>query len=506
MTDFDRTSTWEANARPFSFPRLEEDVAVDIAIVGAGITGTTLASELADAGVRVALVDARSVGGNVTRHSTGHLTSLMDAEYHRVAKDFSPEVARLVAESTTAAIDHVERNCERFGIDAGFKRVPATYFTESLEDVDHLRKEFEAARSAGLPVTYENEIRLPFPTAGGIRLENQAWFNPLAYTLGLAESLAERGVQIFENTRVVDISHGDRVVMRTEGGTTISAGRAVLCTHTPLGFDPLQTVLSPYRSYVIGADLSDRDAYPDGLYFDTMEPYNYYRTAEVDGRPILVAGGADHPTGEMKDPNPYGSLEAFVAKRFPVSAIRFRWSAQVFVSADGLPYIGPSALRKNVFVATGLRGDGLLWGTVAGIMLAKLARGEEHPWTPAYDSTRFKPVTSGPSFIKENVENAVHFIADRFKHDAPKLAGIASGEGGIVDVDGSQTAAYRDDEGHLHLLSPVCQHMKCIVSWNSADRTWDCPCHGARYDAKTGEVISGPAMHGLPLLRKTTTE
>jgi glycine/D-amino acid oxidase-like deaminating enzyme/nitrite reductase/ring-hydroxylating ferredoxin subunit len=506
MTDFDRTSTWEADARPSSFPHLEQDVAVDIAIVGAGITGTTLASELADAGIRVALVDARSVGGNVTRNSTGHLTSLMDAEYHRVAKDFSQEIATIVAQSTAAAIDHVEENCERFGIDASFMRVAATYFAETVKDVDHLRKEYDAAKVAGLPVTYENEIRLPFPTAGGIRLERQGWFNPLAYTQGLAETLPDRGVQVFENTRVVDFSPGDRVALRTEGGPSISAGRVVLCTHTPLGFDALQTVLSPYRSYVIGADLSDRDAYPDGLFFDTMEPYHYYRTAEVDGRPILVAGGADHPTGDMEDPNPYRSLEAFVMERFPVSSIRYRWSAQVFVPADGLPYIGPSPLRKNVYVATGLRGDGLLWGTVAGIMLAKLSRGEEHPWTPAYDSMRIKPIAAGPSFIKENVDNAIHFIADRFKHDSPQLAGIAAGEGGIVDVDGTQTAAFRDEEGNIHLLSPICQHMKCIVKWNSADRTWDCPCHGARYDARTGEVVSGPAMHGLPMLRKTMSE
>jgi glycine/D-amino acid oxidase-like deaminating enzyme/nitrite reductase/ring-hydroxylating ferredoxin subunit len=489
-------SAWEADARSTTFLAIERDLAVDVAVVGAGITGTTLASLLADAGVRVALIEARNVGGQVTRYSTGHLTALMDAEYYNVESDFGEEVARIVAQSTMAAIDHVEDTAIRFGVDCDFRRVTGTYFAESADDVGIINDEHLAARRAGLDTSHIADVGLPFPTAAGVRLQRQGEFNPLAYTVGLALTLTDRGGLVFESSRVQTIQPGDLVTLEMESGARVTAARVVLATHTPLGFDPLQTLLVPYRSYVIGCTLADAAAYPDGIFFDTMEPYNYYRTAEIEGKRLLVAGGADHKTGDMKTPDPYGALEAFVRERFPVGAVRYRWGAEVFVPADGLPYVGPSPLRKNVFVATGLRGDGLTWGTVAALLLASLVRGEEHPWYAAYRSTRVKPAASAKSFLEHNVEAAVHFVADRFKKDEPVLAAIARGEGGLVEIDGSQTAAYRDDEGRLHLLSPVCRHMKCVVRWNPADRTWDCPCHGARY-APTGEVLSGPATRAL---------
>jgi glycine/D-amino acid oxidase-like deaminating enzyme/nitrite reductase/ring-hydroxylating ferredoxin subunit len=492
-----RPSVWEATAAPApSFPSLPSDLEVEVAVVGGGITGVSLADRLADAGVSAVLLEARRIGSGVTPNSTGHLTQIVDARYAAVQKDFGPEAARLVAESAGVAIDHVEVTAARYAIDCGFRRVPGTLFAEDSARLGEIEDEVEAMREAGLPVERVAAVGVPLPVAGGLRLQAQAEFHPLAYIRALARTLPDRGVPVFEGVRVVEVEPGEPVRLITENGRSVTARRVVLATHTPIGFDTLQTAVAPYRSYVIGAALRDEATYPDGLYFDTRDPYHYYRTAEGAGGRVLVAGGRDHKTGSVDDSDPYASLEAHVRERFPVADVQYRWSAQVFEPVDGLPFVGPSLLRENVYVATGLSGDGLLWGTAAALLLGSLVRGEEHPWEEVFRSTRFKPVAGAAEFVKHNGSAAVHFVADRFREDHPKLATLAPGEGGLVEVDGHQTAAYRDESGRLHRLSPRCTHMGCTVRWNAVDRTWDCPCHGARY-APTGEPLSAPATLGL---------
>lgn len=489
-------AVWQAHATPPALPALERDLEADVLVVGGGITGLTTATLLHHAGVDVALVEARRVGEGVTGRSTGHLTELVDVGYRSVRKDFGDEAARLVRSAARLAIEEVRRLSEGYAPDARYRRVPAYLFAATADDAKTVDDETEAAIASGVPAERLPSVPLPGLDLPALHVPDQAEFDPLAYTLGLARGLAAAGVPVYEGVRVQGIEPGEPVRLQTEGGPTLTVRRVVLATHTPLGFNPLQTVVFPYRSYVLGFTLPGGD-YPDGLFFDTADPYHYLRHVAYDDERILIVGGADHKTGEGGEADaPYREVLAYVRGLYPDAEPRYRWSAEVFEPADGLPYVGPSPLQEGVLVATGFSGDGLLWGTLSGRVLADLARDVESPYADLLSPTRFKPLAAGLDFLKENVDVAVQFVAGRFATDVNAVNALTAGEGGLVRVEGEHLAVYRDDSGRLHALSPVCPHLKCIVRWNGADRTWDCPCHGARY-AATGEVISGPSMHGL---------
>jgi Rieske Fe-S protein len=326
---------------------------------------------------------------------------------------------------------------------------------------------------------------------------DQAEFDPLAYVHGLARGLQREGVVIHEETRVVETDTGERARLSTAAGPTITARRLVMATHTPPGFHPLQTELPPYRSYVLGFHLPD-GRYPEGLFFDTAKPYHYVRTADVGDERVLVVGGADHKTGGEAgaDDGPYREVLEWAQSRFPGATPRYRWSAQVFEPVDGLPYIGPSPFQEGAFLATGYSGDGLLWGTAAGRILADLVQDVESPYAEVFRPSRIKPLAGGAAFLKENLDVAVRWVKDRGASDVESADDLKPGQGGLLFRAGEHLAVYRDDAGALHELSPVCPHLKCIVRWNGADRTWDCPCHGSRF-AATGEFMAGPATVGL---------
>jgi glycine/D-amino acid oxidase-like deaminating enzyme/nitrite reductase/ring-hydroxylating ferredoxin subunit len=496
-------SVWRAHATRLDLPALDRDRHADVVVVGGGITGLTAAALLHHAGVRVAVVEAMRVGEGVTGNSTGHLTELVDVGYRRVRKDFGGEGAALVHAAARLAIEEVRRLAEQYAPEARYQRVPAFLFAASEEDDEKVDEEAAAAAASGVHAERVRAVPLPGPDRPAVHVPDQAQFDPLAYALGLARGLAAGGVPVYEGVRVQAIEPGEPVRLRTEGGPTLTARRVVLATHTPLGFNPLQTTVFPYRSYVLGFTLPDGD-YPAGLYFDTADPYHYLRHVTYDdglprpgGERVLIVGGADHKTGEGgEDDAPYRDVLAYVRRLYPGAVPRYRWSAEVFEPADGLPYVGPSPLQEGVLVATGYSGDGLLWGTLAARALADLARDVESPYAGLLSPTRFKPLAGAAGFLKENVDVAFRFVADRFATDVEAVGRLAPGEGGLVKHDGEHLAAYRDEAGRLHTLSPVCPHLKCVVRWNGADRTWDCPCHGSRF-APTGEAISGPTMHGL---------
>jgi glycine/D-amino acid oxidase-like deaminating enzyme/nitrite reductase/ring-hydroxylating ferredoxin subunit len=489
-------SVWRAHATRLRLPTLDRDLHADVVVVGGGITGLTTAMLLHHAGVDVSVVEALRVGEGVTGNSTGHLTELVDAGYRSLRNDFGGEAAALVRSATRLAIEEVRRLSEAYASEARYGRVPAFLFAASPDDDDAVGEEAEAAAASGVPAERVRAVPLPGPDRPAVHVPDQAQFDPLAYALGLARALAAAGVPVYEGVRVQAIEPGEPVQLRTEGGPTLTARCVVLATHTPLGFNPLQTVVFPYRSYVLGFTLPDGD-YPGALYFDTANPYRYLRHARYEDERVLIVGGADHKTGEGgEDDAPYREVLDYVRRLYPGAAPRYRWSAEVFEPADGLPYVGPSPLQEGVLVATGFSGDGLLWGTLAARLLADLARDVESRYADLLCPTRFKPLAGGFEFLKENVDVAVRFVADRFATDVDAVSRLRPGEGGLVKREGAHLAVYRDDAGHLHALSPVCPHLKCVVRWNGADRTWDCPCHGSRF-APTGEPLSGPTMHGL---------
>ncbi|HXA02274.1 MAG TPA: FAD-dependent oxidoreductase, partial [Cytophagaceae bacterium] len=352
------------------------------------------------------------------------------------------------------------------------------------------------ASLAGLNVSLTDDLPLPFGVKKALRFENQAQFNAQKYLNGLARSLREKGCQIFENSLVNHVEEKDDYFWVRTASATVKAKSLVMATHIPVFFNVLQAVVAPYRSYVMAAKLRSGN-YPEGLFWDTAKPYHYIRTYQGDEVKYLVVGGEDHKTGhgENSEEN-FQRLEKYIRERFDVEEISYRWSGQYYEPADGLPYVGRSPFSKKAYVATGFSGDGLVYGTIAGLIIADLITGKENKWLEAYDSTRFTPAVSVYDFIKENSDVVKHYLGDRIRADAQEFSDVKDGEGKIVTLGGQKIAAARDENGELHACSPACTHMGCFVKWNNSEKTWDCPCHGSRFN-NNGEVIYGPAVTSL---------
>jgi len=492
-------SVWTSTTADTDYPTLETDLDVDVAVVGGGLTGLVAAWHLVEAGRRVAVVEERRIASGETGHTTAHLTALVDTRYSRIERSFGMEAARLVARSNLEAIDWIERTARALAIDCDFERVPAYLYSERASDLDTIRQELDAARDAGLTVSFTHDVPVPFPTAGGMRIEEQGQFHPRRFLLPLAERIAGRGSWILESTRVTAVTDGEPCVVETTGGT-IRARDVIVAAHVPfVNWAALITKLPAYRTYAIGVR-SGRPL-PRALFWDTDEPYHYTRTQPTADGELVIIGGEDHKTGtESETLWRVDALADWAQARFDVTRVDFRWSGQIIEPVDGLPYIGRNTASTHVFVATGYSGNGMTWGTVAGRLTSDLVLGHDNPYAALYEATRITPAASAKEFVAENVDFPKYFVRDRLtsadvQGDNPSL--VVKGEGRLLLVDGRKYAVYRDTEGTLHSLSPICTHMHCDVAWNTAEQTWDCPCHGSRFSA-TGEVLNGPAVTPLP--------
>ena len=481
-------SIWKATARERNiFPTLSKDIETDICIVGGGITGLTLARELTNAGKEVVLLEAISCGEGTTSYSSNHLNTQIDYSYQNVVSKYGTETAKLVAESRSQAIDYIEHFSKDYDFD--FKRVPGFLYAEYEEQVSTIEKEYETTHSLGMPVKLTDYVPLPFQVKKAVQFDNQAEFNTQKYLNSIIDSLRDTSCQIYENSRVKHYKHQDKLV-KTENGS-VKADHVVLATHLPLFVNLHQTTSAPYRSYMIVAKVEKYP--PHGLYWDNQDPYHYTRIYEQKDEKWLVVGGSDHKTGEA-DPktNYYQNLEKYIDQHFSIKEIIHQWSAQYYEPADGLPYIGKTPLG-NTWMATGYSGDGLVYGTIAGMLIKDLITGNENKLAEVYSPKRMKPLTSG-EYYKENIKVGVHFIKDRFT--SAEFDKVPSGEGQIINDEGKSYAVYKEEGGDMHITSAVCPHIGCVVKWNHMEKTWDCPCHGSRFNPQ-GELIIGPATHNL---------
>jgi len=494
------TLWWDTVEMP-EYPALDGDVRVDVAIVGAGITGLTAARLLTREGKRVAVLEQHRVGSGTTGGTTAHVTQVPDLRYRDLRSKFGRDDLRIVVDSSRAALELIASLVEEDAIPCDFARIPAYLYTEDPDEVSRLEEEVEAAHEAGMPAELVREIALPFPVAAAVRYPDQARFHPLSYLAALARTVHENGGRIFERTRVVGVDSGEPCRVRTERGT-VTADAVLFATHTPAGFSLLHAELEPLRSYVLGVRLRGGASPPDGLFFDTADPYNYTRRQGS----LLIVGGKDHKTGEDRQPEQsYRELEEYTRQRWDVESIDNRWSAQFYDPPDGLPMIGRAVTSGHVYVATGYSGTGMVFGTLGGMLLADFALGRENPWAEVYRPSRIKPLAAGPQVAKLAFETAVDFVKDRVT--IPKvqdLSEVPVGEGRVVEIEGEKAAVYRDESGVAHAVSPVCTHAFCIVHWNSAEKSWDCPCHGSRFGIGGG-VLEGPAVKALAPVRVKPT-
>jgi glycine/D-amino acid oxidase-like deaminating enzyme/nitrite reductase/ring-hydroxylating ferredoxin subunit len=424
----------------------------------------------------------------------------VDGRYQTLIRNFGESGARLIAESSANAIQLIADMVKRKNIDCDFQSVSGYLYTEFEDKTEEIEKEIEAAQRLGIRCEKVYGLPLPFPIQIALKVDHQAQFHPLKYLQALAKDIPNGGSFIYENTRVEKFEDGEPCRVITDKGT-ITARNVVLATHTPIGLNvSLQTRVAPYRTYVMAAHL-DNQTVPDGLFWDTENPYNYIRSYGD----LAIIGGRDHKTGEDDNTEGrYQELENYMRQHFKIGDIAYRWSGQVYEPVDNAPYIGKNPGDEHIYVATGYAGNGMTYGTIAGRLLADMLIGNVNRWAEVYDPARFKPLASAGDFIRENIDVGFRMVADKVKKpDVESLSDVPAGQGAIVELEGEKTAVYRSPEGEIHLLAPQCKHMGCIVQWNNAESTWDCPCHGGRYTA-TGKVIEGPPTSDLEV--KTINE
>jgi glycine/D-amino acid oxidase-like deaminating enzyme/nitrite reductase/ring-hydroxylating ferredoxin subunit len=477
-------------------------VDVDVAVVGGGITGLTAAYLLKQSGLRVAVVDRARLAEVDSGHTSAHLTMVTDLRLKDLVDAFGKDHARAAWDAGAAAIDQIEEIAAGEKANCLFARVSG-YLTTSPQptdsDIELLRGEFDLARELGFDVSFLQSA--PLFGRPAVEFADQARFHPVRYLAALARAIDGNGSFVFEHSNVESID-ADPMRVSIAGGGKISCNDVVIATHNPiigtagwLGATLLQTKLSLYTSYVV-AGRTKPGVVPDGLYWDTGDPYLYVRVEPHHTFDLVIVGGADHKTGqETQTDEHHRQLENVARELVPGFELSHRWSGQVIETNDGLPFIGEMAPHQ--YAATGFGGNGLTFGTVGAMIIADRITEQANPWAELFDLGRTKIRGGIWDYLKENKDFPYYMLRDRLAPpDARSLRFVRRGEGKIADVQGKRVAAYRNDRGALTLLSPVCTHLGCIVAWNPTESTWDCPCHGSRFRA-TGEVLSGPAESPL---------
>lgn len=494
-----KTSLWKDDADASSYALLQQDLSVDIAIIGGGITGLTVAHLLAKAGKNVAVLEAWQLGTGTTGFSTGNLYATTGEMLAKLQLKFDKETVRAVTASRSAAIGHIESTIREFAIDCDFHRRPWQLISETEASDKILEKEFQACRDAGLDAYLDSAGSLPFNISKILRVENQAQFNPMRYAKTLAAQTQEAGCVIFERTPVLHIKEGSPNILYTKHGT-VRANKIIHATHSPKGVRFVHSLMGVYREYAVAVKLNS-GSYPEGIFWiiHGSKHYSIRSYTSKNAENYLLVLGESHKVGHKKDNEIcYQHLEAYLRARFDVRSVEYHWSAQNYKSADGLPYIGVVDNKANVYIATGFAADGLIYGTLAGMIISDSVLGNENPWSKLYDPRRHNPLKSAGRFIKENAHVFMDYMKDiPYKAEADKISSIPAGEGKTVVIKGEKFAVYRDEAGELHQVSAVCTHMKCIVNWNQEQKSWDCPCHGSRFTVD-GVVIEGPAILNLP--------
>lgn len=492
----DRKSLWEGTAEEVTLPKLTQDVEVDVAIVGGGITGITAAQLLAETGKRVAVLEAHRVGGGTTGHSTGNLHAAVDQHLQKVRKTWGDDVLRAVCRSRQSMIDHIERTVARHSIACGFVRRPHYIFPAEQSEMSTMEKEHEAAVAGGLSASIVDSVPMPMAIGRGLRIDNQAQFQPVSYARLLAKAIESDRCRIYEQTKAEEIDAKENLIA-TAGGR-VRASKVILATHTPKGFHLVQTELGPYREYGIAVTL-DADVDAEGIFWTIEQPMHHsIRSFTANGTKYLLVIGEKHKVGQHDNAEDYyAKLEQYARRHFDVASVAFTWSGQHYHPADEIPFIGQSGTNDDLYIATGFSTSGLLYGPLAASIITDDILGRDNEWAGVYRANRFTPVKSAKDFARENADVAAQYVKDFLRRADVAAAGdVPPGEGRIISIDGKKVALHRSVTDEWTALSPLCTHLGCIVHWNTFEKSWDCPCHGSRF-APDGEVIEGPAITAL---------
>jgi glycine/D-amino acid oxidase-like deaminating enzyme/nitrite reductase/ring-hydroxylating ferredoxin subunit len=503
------TSVWQAGLPASSRPQLTGTKQADVCVVGAGIAGLTTAYLLAKAGQTVVVLERADIGGGETSLTSAHLSNLPDFKYSDLVKMHGIDVLRKVAESHTAAIRSIENIVETENIVCGFQRVPGYLMPSQKDEEDTLEREFRDASGAGLPVMKVDTVPLVrVPDRPALRFPNQAQFHPMRYLTALAKICEMRGVRIYGSTQAESIDPGNPATVKTSNGAMVRAMVVVQASNAPFAHTlTMHTKQTAYRTYVAAFPFRSAEM-EKALIWDTADPFHFVRTFRTqDGRDLLLVGGEDHKTGhDPEEGSPLTHLTAWARNHFDIQGdADFFWSGQILEPVDGLAYIGrvPGEDHQNLYLVTGTSGNGLTYGTIAGLLLSDLVQGKPNPWQNTYDPGRVN-LKATTEFVSHNLNAVAQYAEWITPGEVSNDHEIAPGSGAILRDGLSKLAVYKDPGGAVHRLSATCPHMGCLVSWNPEEKTWDCPCHGSRF-APEGAVLNGPAVQPLAKAEQRTS-
>lgn len=488
-------SLWITRKNSPEYPSLSSGVETDVLIAGGGITGLTTALLLQQKGLKVVLLERTQLASGTTGASTGHITSAIDFYYHKLIKSLGLESTKEVYMATVKARKLIENLIATHDIkDAKYEVIPATYFADKVEQIDALQKEKEAMLNIGLATMDLPDLALKGSLAQ-FSVAGQGMMDTVGYVKGLAKAFVDGGGQIFEHSPVEDFHHvKDKWHIRS-GEFFIIAEHMVHATHTPMNINPVQMEMIPYNSYVMV--VKTKAEIKKGLYYDFNDPYHYIRSCYVGDELCYMIGGTDSKTGKKNEQNnQLKKLEEYIHYKFGIEKIHYSWSSMYFEPANHLPYIGKNPLGKNSYIATGFSGDGLTFGTISAMIISNQISDGYHHLENIFNPSRVE-FNAIPFILKENLNALEHLVADRIMLKNEQLIDLTEGKGIIIKHNEQTVGISMDANKEIHAVLPVCPHMKCIVQWNDAEHTWDCGCHGSKFNCD-GKAIAGPSLSGLP--------
>lgn len=473
----------------------------DLLVVGGGITGLTTALLLQSEGRNCILAEAVNIGYGTSGGTTAHLNTVPDTSYDIIENNFGADNAKLVAAAMREAIDLVEGLVIKYNIDCDFAYKPAYIYSETDTEAKELDKVKKATEKAGVVINCSDAIPVPMAFKTACRFDMQAQMHATKYLAGLAKAYEQEGGVLLQQCLVQKHEKdGDYYRVDTSLGT-IKAKRIVYATHIPPGINILHFRCAPYRSYAAAFTLKSGE-YPEALIYDMKDPYHYFRTQVITGKKYIIGGGFDHKTGHEKNTEQvFRELEAYLRSNFDIDTIDYQWSSQYFNSTDGLPYIGVLPGNDDIYVGTGYSGNGMTFGSIAAKIICELLTHNESRYEALFNPNRIKPIAGFADFVKENADVISKFIGMRFSYEkVSSLMELAPGDAILAEWEGKKVALYKDEQGKVHALDPVCPHAACLVEWNNAEKSWDCPCHGSRF-GPNGALLTGPAHKGLTQIK-----
>lgn len=497
------SSLWLENTKnDIKFSKLEKNIKTEVCVIGAGLFGLTTAYYLAKNNVEVTVLEAESeIGIKVSGNTTGKITSQHGLLYEHLIKDYGEKFAQKYLDANQHAITNIKNIIDENNIECDFSWQDNYVYTTLQDEVKQIKEEVEAVKTLGGQSEFVTKTDLPFTIQGAIKFPNQAQFDARKYMIGLSKQITNKNGQIYINTRVEDIAKDGKEYVLISKDANIRAKKVVIATHYPFISAPGFYFLKMYQSTSYGLAVDTKTDLFDGMYINIKAPIYSFRTALYNGKKVLVIVGADHKTGEaIENDNNYAILEKRVKELYPQAEILFRWNTEDCIGLDKIPYIGEfSSIMPKVYVGTGFKKWGITASNVAANIVTDKILGKSNKYADIFNSKRFKPIKNRWEMQNMLKQTIVSFAFEKSQIPIGDIEQIPNDSAQIININGMNVGIYKDTTGNIYALKPVCSHLGCTLTWNNLDKTWDCPCHGSRFDYM-GKNIYNPANKGLEIV------